>query len=135
MPKKIRPKQPGAGAYIKHEEKEGASTLTKNPHFSFQHLRRTYCVQCCNVQQLAGLARKLRVLGQMTWADILKSGRHAAGTETISVTSIREGERPHANGHTLLAFRFSDMHAMVGYRVNETFHIVWLDYDFSLYPH
>jgi len=71
----------------------------------------------------------------MTWGDILKSNRHTAGTETIAATAIREGERPHAEGKNLLAFRFDGVAAMVGYRENATFHIMWLDHNFSLYQH
>jgi hypothetical protein len=36
---------------------------------------------------------------------------------------------------TLLALRFSGKHPMVGYREDDIFHILWFDFDFTLYDH
>ena len=43
---------------------------------------------------------------------------------------------PHITGEVnLLAFRFFGRRPMVGYRNRTTFHVLWLDRDFTLYSH
>ncbi len=58
------------------------------------------------------------------------------GLETIPAYRIERPRPLHLTEDvTLIAFRFSGKKAMVGYRQEGTFHIVWFDCDFSLYAH
>jgi hypothetical protein len=58
------------------------------------------------------------------------------GCEKIARDAIRRPIPPGVTEDvTFLAFRFHGMKPMVGYRVNEMFHIIWFDRDFTLYDH
>jgi hypothetical protein len=58
------------------------------------------------------------------------------GSEKISRDVITRPVPGHVTDDvSFIAFRFSGLKAMVGYRVAATFHIVWFDCSYDLYPH
>ncbi len=72
----------------------------------------------------------------MTWNEIICAQRHGMGFETISRDEIRRPMPAHiTDDTTIIAFRFSGMKPMVGYRSQSMFHIVWFDRAFTLYDH
>lgn len=72
----------------------------------------------------------------MAWNEVIQSPRHGMGFETISRSAIRRPVPAHITEDvTFIAFRFSAMKPMVGYRNEEMFHIIWFDCDFTLYDH
>ena len=107
-----------------------------HPAFSFEHMMPGFDVEDCEKDDRAALSLKLLKLGKMTWAQIKQCPRHGMGFETLDRKSIKAGIPPFITPEVrLLAFRFSGMKAMVGYRIGRTFFIVWLDRNFSLYDH
>lgn len=97
---------------------------------------RRYCVTACNSEQQAAFAVTLRKLSQLTWNQIVGSHRHANGHEKIEQCQIKGVFPPHITPEVnIIAFRFHGKAPMVGYRSNEIFHVIWLDHDYSLYPH
>lgn len=107
-----------------------------HPVFSFENMVPGYDVEDCEKPDRAALAVTLLKLSKMTWAQIKQCPRHGLGFETIERNCIKPGIPPFITPEVrLLAFRFSGKKAMVGYRIGRTFFIVWLDRNFSLYPH
>ncbi len=73
----------------------------------------------------------------LTWANIKKTDRHGLGFEKIAKTAIRTG-LPVFVAEDLdhfLAFRYNGLRAMVGYRIQDVFYVLWFDHKFKLYAH
>lgn len=79
---------------------------------------------------------KLRRLSQLTWAQIRLQDRHGLGTEKLAQDQVRCRIPTKLTSDTyLLAFRFSGMKSMVGYKDGAIFHIIAFDRNFTLYDH
>ncbi|WP_231420741.1 hypothetical protein [Sphingomonas sp. Leaf205] len=114
------------------------STNTMRPLFSFEHMKEGggYSVECCEQDDRASLALRLHKLGRMTWGEIGNAPRHGLGTEKIARSSMVPALPSVVTEETnLLAIRFSGMKPMVGFRDGRVFHILFLDKDFTAYPH
>lgn len=119
------------------QEGEGSSQH-QTPHFSFEKMQRGtgYSIECCGAEERAALASKLFELSQITWADIARSGRHGTGSEIIERGSFKIALPPFITQDTnLLSFRYNGKKAMVGYRENRVFHVLFLDWNFTVYDH
>ena len=108
----------------------------QHPTFSLQYVQNHWCITDCSQADRAAFASVLRRLSQLSWAQIHSSPRHGLGYARIS----RDAIRPDIPGHispdaNLIAFRFSGLKSMVGYRENATFYCVWFDPDRELYDH
>jgi hypothetical protein len=115
---------------------ESRDTSRERPVFSLKHLIGNYCIPTCNQEQKAAFADTLYNLSRLSWVEIMQQSKHGLGCEKIPRYRIRRPIPAHITDDiTLLAFRFWKKAPMVGYRMEETFHIVWLDKDFDLYPH
>ena len=79
---------------------------------------------------------RLRILGKLTWKEIRQEDRHRYGTEIISHNAIKSGI-PHfvTPDIKLIAFRAYDLVAMVGYKSDRVFHVLWIDRLRKLYDH
>jgi hypothetical protein len=120
------------------EVSESIPAQKRKPVFSLHYLDKKYCVSECDKDEKAGLIDQLHILSNMTWQEIDSAPRHGIGREKIARNSIR-GKFPdhikHEENINICAFRFSGMKAMVGYRQENIFHIIWIDRDFTLYDH
>lgn len=115
-----------------------ASTNDLKPVFSFEFMANGngFSVPCCNRDELGHLAQKLFTLSQMTWVEIIQSGRHGLGTEKIATASLKTALPAKVTEDvTLLALRYNGLKAMVGYRDDRIFHILFIDHNFTLYDH
>ena len=108
----------------------------QKPLFSLQFIDPQYCITLCDKDEKASFADMLRRMSRMTWNELRNAPRHGLGCEKIDQSSIK---RPLPLGVTedvtFLAFRFHAKKPMVGFRLNDVFHIVWFDRDFTLYDH
>jgi hypothetical protein len=108
----------------------------KPPVFSFEFLQAGWCIQDCQQEERSKMLDKLRRLSRLSWQDIRQQHRHLLGTETIARGSIRAAIPAFLTDDVrLLAFRAFDRVAMVGYRNERIFHVIWIDRDFTLYDH
>jgi hypothetical protein len=91
----------------------------------------------CEREEQAAFALTMHRLSQLTWQEIRNAPRHGLGTEKIVRESIRAPVPPGITEdvESFLAIRFHGKAPMVGFRSGETFHVVWLDRAFTLYPH
>ena len=75
-------------------------------------------------------------LSRLSWAEIQNAPRHGLGFEKITQSQIRLTLPTHLTEEvSLLVFRYFGMKAMVGYRNKDTYYILALDRDFTLYEH
>jgi hypothetical protein len=106
------------------------------PTFSLRYLEGEYCITICEKDDQAAFSLKLYRLSKLTWSQIQSQDRHKLGYEKISRDAIKA---PIPNFITedvnFIAFRFSGMKPMVGYRDGTIFYVIWLDRNFTLYDH
>ena len=111
------------------------STQKETPIFCLNKIQKNYCLSKCEIRQKASLIDQLHALSQLTWQEIQAAHRHGLGCETINKDSLNCKVPLHMKDETLLALRYDGKKPFVGFRNGRIFHIVWIDRDFSLYPH
>ena len=118
-------------------QQEAVSADKRPPSFSFEFLRRDYCITKCTEDERLAFVDKMHRMSQLTWSALRQAGRHGLGYEIIDRSSIRTGlPLCITEDVNIIAFRFQGMKAMVGYRSREgVFYVVWFDRDFSVYDH
>ena len=138
MPKNrsIRTPEPNSGKYIKPKAVIEETPDQQPPVFSLQYLQQGYSLAECDKEEAAAFAQMLARLSQMKWADIKTAARHGLGFEKIARNALKPPIPSHITDDVnFIAFRFSGMKPMVGYREGVIFHVLWLDRSFSLYAH
>lgn len=136
MTKKIKRPEINQGQHVRANPNTSSSTNHLTPLFCFRHLVATHSVEACERDDRAALAVQLSKVGSIPWNEIQKSHRHGLGCETIARSSLNVAiPASITEDASLLAFRFSGMKPMVGFRMGQIFHIVWLDREFKVYSH
>lgn len=108
----------------------------KSPIFSFKYMESGHSIRDCPKEDKIVLADKLFQLSQMTWQDIFEAYRHGAGQEKIAKNSIRVPIPACVKEDTnLIAIRYNGKAPIIGFRENEVFHVLWVDFDYSVYKH
>lgn len=132
----IKRSQAAQKGRIKSQDSSKGSTQALRPKFSFEKMAISHGIAKCEREEKAALADTLGVLGQMTWAEIMQASRHGSGCEIIDRDIIKApGKDRITPDCNILAFRFSAMKPMIGYRLDETFYVVWLDRAMNVYDH
>ena len=117
-------------SWYESDERHFSCSFTKMPG------RSKYSVENLDKDNLVRLIKQLRILSQMTWAEIKRSGRHQLGTEIIKRDSLNVNLPLNLSDDIkLLAFRYYDTRPFVGYRRGKIFHILYVDHDYTLYNH
>lgn len=109
----------------------------QKPIFSFHYLDKKYCISKCNKNEKAAFADTMRKLSELTWTRIASEPKHGLGYEKIP-KGILKGKVPKNISPDVMkfvVFRFHTQAAMVGYRDNNIFHVIWFDRNFTLYDH
>lgn len=115
---------------------ENADTMP--PVFAFDKMQdgTGFSVNCCDDTNRSAALRRLFLLSKMTWSQIQNAPRHGLGTEKIARSAIKAAiPLAVTEDVTFLALRYSGKAPMVGYRDGRTFHVLYLDHNFSLYDH
>lgn len=109
----------------------------RNPVFCFQYLDSEFGMKNCTPADKAALVERLVKLSSMTWSQIQKAPRHGFGTELIPIRQICRPKPSFLSPEidALLAFRFNGLAPMLGHRMQDVFHICFLDAKFTLYDH
>lgn len=109
----------------------------RKPAFSFREMkyRGDGCLSVCEDRHKVEIADRLVRLSQLPWKEIYKQPKEGLGFENIPcrqfiiplpATITQEME-------TLVVFRFSDSGRMAGFRSQDTYHIVVVGPNHSLY--
>lgn len=82
---------------------------------------------------------RLSKISSLDWDTVDKSERHSYGTETMPVSMLAEAAKKKAPSgvEKLKVFRsMGDNHVFLGYREDNTFHVVFIEYKFGdIYKH
>ena len=106
------------------------------PIFSLRYLEGEYCLTKCAQDDQAAFALKLHRLSKLTWSQIQSQDRHKLGYERISRDALKASVPKFITEDVnIIAFRFSGLKSMLGYRDGSVFYIIWLDRNFTLYDH
>ncbi|MDH2123758.1 hypothetical protein N5J75_11170 [Pantoea brenneri] len=134
---KLKPRDKETSSLVGMSPEASSKEIDNSPPtFSLRYLQKDFCVDCCEKNEKAALADRLFKLSKLSWADIRKADRHGLGTEKISRNSIKAPIPHHVTEDVeFIAFRFCGKAPMVGYKLNSTFYILWLDRVFKLYDH
>lgn len=98
--------------------------------------RGQYGLDACELREKGDFADALDKRSQLAWNDLQNAPKHGLGAEKIPQNRIQASIPPHVTPDvTFLAFRFSGRKAMVGYRQERLFYVLWLDRNFTLYDH
>ena len=107
----------------------------KSPLFSFDFMTTNNKYNFANLSDDDKLAliNKIHDYRNKTWLDVKNEPRHNKGSEKIKSkielpASVKEDT-------TLLALRYNGLKAMIGYREERIFHIIYFDPNFKLYNH
>lgn len=108
------------------------------PIFCFHYIANNkYSLANCNRDERAACMNTMRILSQFSWQYI--ESNHVKGCHIIkdkdSISVTKPEPAPMSPDLPIIAFEFGKDKKMVGYRRECVFHIIWLDRDFSLYPH
>lgn len=121
------------GRLVKPTPSDAPPPDSRHPAFSLRHLKSSHCITKCTTRDQAAFAKKMRILTQMTWAQIKQSHRHKNGTEIIE--GMTNKLPPAARCEHAMVFRFSGMAPMIGFRSDNIFYVVWFDPKMKLYKH
>ena len=106
------------------------------PVFCFKHLHKDYSINSCKNEDKLFLIERLHKLSQMTWTQIQLAPKHGLGSEKIERDSIIPSIPAQITADVkFLALRYYGLKPIVGYRSGSIFHIVYIDYNFTVYPH
>lgn len=135
MTGKVKPrKAPGQGS-IAERTTGPDSTNSRHPHFCLCDLAAGYRLSNCQSADRAAFAGWLETLSRMTWGTIQLAPKTGLGHQKIVPSSLKvpvpAGVRPDVE--FFLAFRLSQKARIVGYRVGEMLHIVWVDPNHVVY--
>jgi hypothetical protein len=109
------------------------------PRFSFRDIVNDskFSYNSLEREDKVNLINTLNMLGHLIWAQIHTQPRHKSGCEIIPRESLKftlPGNVPEESN--ILAFRFSGMATMLGYRSTfGTFYILAFDTKFKAYKH
>lgn len=128
-----------AKATIKTTVNESSLDYDKFPVlFSFEKLvGDKFCYSHLEDEDKKQLLESIVKRRTMLWTEIKKAHKHGLGMEKIYRGNIR-GSIPKfitEDMEHFLAFRFSGLKPMVGYREKNIFYILWLDNNYTLYDH
>ena len=109
------------------------------PRFSFRYLSKDskYGYESLEKDHKVDLINKIVRLSQHSWAELRHMDRHKLGSEIIDKTSININLPDVITDYTnILAFRFSGMIAMLGFRSAwGTFYVIGFDSKLTAYKH
>lgn len=109
----------------------------QTPKFCLRHLCQDFDVHALTNDKRADFAVALQCRATMTWRQIIMAGRHGLGSENIPRRQIRASiPAAFEDAEQFLVLRYSGMLPMVGVRVQDVFHILWIESKFGdLYNH
>ena len=135
--KRIQQPKPTGGGHLLAPQADGKSSSHHlPPKFSLANLSKSHCLSVCTTEQKAAFADRIHELSQLTWQAIMQAPRGGQGSETIARTSIKPSiPKCITDDVNILAFRCIGKAPMVGYKIHDTFYVVWIDRDFTVYDH
>ena len=133
---KDRTTRPGGQIKVRDDQYPRDGLEQRPPVFSCEFLQHGWCIQDCERDKRAKMLDRLRILGKLSWKQIRQDDRHRYGTEIIQRSSIKSPIPSFVTPDTkLIAFRAYGLVAMVGYKSDRVFNVLWIDRARKLYDH
>ena len=107
------------------------------PVFCLAHIDPNFSVTALPEKNRAEFALALQQRCALNWGQLKQADRRGMGLETIRASSIK-GRIPRLfqDQEKFVAFRYCGNLPMVGHRVNDVFHVLWVEGNFNdLYDH
>lgn len=135
--KRIKSIQQAKSPHIVYPVARQAPSTILYPVFSFIYLQESHCISKCTKEEKVSFVDKMHILSKITWNQIWSAPHLGLGCEKIEMGRITGAQIPPTIGLDVkfLALRFHGKKPMVGFRVDNIFHIVWFDRNFNLYDH
>ncbi len=106
------------------------------PKFCFAELQSRFGYKDLNEQQKAQFADQVVLLSKIHWQVIMHSPRKGLGYEKIAKNALKAPIPEFLTDDVnLLAFRLPGGSSFVGFRMDETLYVLWIDFRFALYSH
>lgn len=88
-------------------------------------------------EKQADVAKAFQKRSRMTWNEILLADRHGLGCENLPSYQIKVGiPKELEDRKNFLVLRYSGKLPMIGFRISDTFHLVWIEAEFGqIYDH
>jgi hypothetical protein len=134
---KDRGKRPARPAGTLREPPTPPNHDDESPKFCLHHVCSDFDVQALTAQGQAAFARTLQKLAHSRWKDLITAPRHGQGSEFIPRAQIK-APIPERFQDTprFLVFRYNGKLPMAGARVNDVYHVLWIEPNFNqLYDH
>lgn len=109
----------------------------EGPKFCLGDLQPGFTVECLTQEGQAAFARALSKRSLMTWEQIRRAPRHGLGSETIRVKQIKPMIPAAFDGEDkVLVLRYHGTLPMAGVRINDVYHLLWIEPRYNdLYDH
>ena len=109
----------------------------ETPKFCLYFLRRDFDIHALDASGQAAFAKTLQKLAASQWKDLILAQRHGQGTELLPRRQIKAPIPPQFEDHEkFLVFRYNGNRPMVGVRVEDVYHVLWIEPEFGrLYDH
>ena len=134
--KSLKKKKGKGSQHLKPPDRDTPPDKLQYVSFSFRHLQLSYHIADCDNCDKIALLERMAKLCCLTWYQVYSAERHGFGTETIRRSSIRPTLPSVVTPETtIIAFRFSGLKPMVGFRTREIFQVLFLDHDRTVYDH
>lgn len=108
-----------------------------SPKFCLNFLRDGFDLHALDTKGQAAFAKTLQKLASMKWKEIITAGRHGHGTELIPADQIKAPIPPQFQDEAkFMVLRYDGMLPMAGVRVQDIYHVLWIEPEFGkLYDH
>lgn len=109
----------------------------ETPKFCLHHLDSEYDVNNLDQEKQAAFAATLQKLCSLRWKQIITAPRHGNGAEFMPKSSIKARiPAKFQDVDRFLVLRYHAKRPMVGTRVKDVFHVLWIEREFNeLYSH
>jgi hypothetical protein len=135
---KDRGKKPtGSAGKLAQPSKPAINYNDEHPKFCLRYLTAGYDVHSLDPAAQGAFARCLQKLAGSRWKDLITAPKHGQGTEHIPRSQIRATvPNRFQDNERFMVFRYSGTLPMAGVRVDDVFHILWIERCYGeLYDH
>lgn len=132
------PRAKGKGKRPLNKPSSAGSANDATPKFCLAHIVDGHCVESLpDDNKRADFALALQKRCSMTWQQITFADKHGLGLEMIDAGAIKPTvPESFSDREKFTVMRYSGLLPMVGVRVVDTFHILWIEGDFGdVYDH
>ena len=112
------------------------SSNAEHPKFCLAFIQSAFDVKALPEDQQADFAKTLQDRASLSWEMIMKAERHGQGYEHLPSSKLPSPPAAFSDRDQFMVFRYSGKRPMVGVRVDDVFHIIWIEREFGeLYSH